>query len=476
MGGMSRFAPLLPLVLVAIAVRLAPLSWALAEALFLAGALGFVLLEWRGRAAEASAPNRVVPDSQAPPSLVVGAGLGVIVLGALALGWAGQPAVGLNYGLGWDGREYHAVYEYFRDGTRGAGLPNLPFHQRVGVPFLAAALPLPDRTAFLAVQAAFWIGSMGLFYPLCRKVFHARREQALLGVLWLQVHWLSVTRGMVSYAYTVDSAGVFFTIGIVALVASRRWMPLLVGVGLVAGLFKESAVLWLGLTTLALLGERAWLTPRPPPREHALGPLWAGLATVMAVAGQRYGASFFPEVTGSAAPLVVTWAVRRLSDPTELIRYPACILAALGGGALLAAAWRFEHPRSPPSPQSGVARPALWWLLASYLAVCLFSGSDLTRFAWLSFPLALPLLMSATTQAPPWLALPAFLLGLPSAYPLALIQTPAPPGLPDHDTVGPYSWMLEYAHLGVVAAWFAWFGFAWVVLRFLIRWDAARAS
>ena len=114
----------------------------------------------------------------------------------------------------------------------------------------------------------------------------------------------------------------------------------------------------------------------------------------------------------------------RSSDPTELIRYPACILAALGGSALLTAAWRFEHPRLPPT-----SRPALWWLLGGYLALCFVAGSDLTRFAWLTFPLALPLLRQASADAPPWLAVPAFLLGLPAAYPFALIATPEGRGI-----------------------------------------------
>ncbi len=454
MTSLDRLLPLAPLVLIAIAVRIVPQSWAVAEALFLVGATAFILLEWRGR----REPAGFTP--------VVGAGLGAIVLGALAMGWAGQPPVGLNGGLGWDGISYHAIYDFFRDGSRDPRAPAFPYHQRIGLPFLANLLPLPDRTAFLTLHALFWMGAMAAYYAVCRRVFGIRREQTLLSVLWLQVHWLSVTRGLVSYAYNVDSAAIFFTTLLVAIVASGRWMPLLIPLGFVASLFKESAALWLGLTAMALALEHR----SRPPATGTPPLLWPVLGTAAAVAGQAWAASFFPEVLGSSFETIRQWAAVRSSDPTELIRYPACILSALGGAALLTAAWRFEHPHGSPA-----SRPALWWLLAGYFAVCFVAGSDLTRFAWLAFPLALPLLMQASADAPPRLAVPAFLLGLPAAYPFALIATPEGRGIPLQDYAGPYSWMLEYAHLALVAVWLAWFGLAWVILRALIRGSARSA-
>jgi len=63
---------------------------------------------------------------------------------ALTLGWKFQPPVTLNGGLGFDGLRYRAMYDRFL-GVQTRLPFDFPYSQRIGVPFLAAKIPLPAR-------------------------------------------------------------------------------------------------------------------------------------------------------------------------------------------------------------------------------------------------------------------------------------------------------------------------------------------
>ena len=443
------------------------LAWPFAPLLYCAGNGLWILLV---RRRSASTETEIPKEREEPEGLgLVWVPCLLMSLGSLSLAWLSQPATTLNNGLAWDGQHYHAMYTYFTTGWYVPSWPQFPFYQRIGMPFLAAQLPLPAREAFLLLHGLFWCGTMVLFTICGRLCFGLRSASIHLGVLWLQMLWFSVPRATASDGFLVDSSALFFMQAWIFLLLwerGRRFLPLCAFVGV---LFKET-ILLLVLLSIAALGA-VWLIARfkrsfpidlPVLRLRTFATLL--LAAAAAVAAKAIASDILPHAPRLTGELdtIVGWLGLRVREPSSGLRYLAAAFAAYGGFALLWIA-TLGKPRDHAQRWTFTFAMALCPL---YLAICFVAGSDLTKFALMAFPFALPILLARLDEVSPKFAVLALLLGIPAAHAFTPIaSTLAGHSKPDHDLEGIYSWMMEYAHLAIVGSWMAWWLACILVLR-----------
>ena len=385
----------------------------------------------------------------------------LMTLGALSWGWLGEPIGTLNDGLAWDGQHYAAIYSYFSSGVYTPIVPAFPYSQRIALPFLAAHLPLPPRESFLLLDAVFWSATIVLFAICCRTCFKLTTAAIQFGVLWLQILWLSIPRGATTYSFTVDAAALFFIQAWICLLFTRRWRWLLPLCALVGVLFKETMLLVVLLSVVALCVM--WIIPRfrrtlpadlSDRRSSTLAAV--ALAVIAGLIAKSLAAHALPHPdpgTGSAWRTMAHWLRFRAEDPWQVLRYVAATFSAYGGFALLAVATFGK----PAAHDRGWEFRLAATLCALYFAICFVAGSDLTKFAFMAFPFAFPILLKRFDEVTPALAMAALVMGLPAAQAF----TPIPSTVPGHDypsqdLQGIYSWMMEYAHPAIVGSWMAW--------------------
>lgn len=392
----------------------------------------------------------------------------LMTAGALGWTWLTEPQATINGGLAWDGRQYAALYTYFSTGAFLPITPTFPYSQRIGLPFLAAHLPLMAPHAFLLLHGLFWSATMVMFAVCCRTGFQLKSSAIQLGVLWLQLLWFSIPRAVAGSAFAVDSAALFFIQSWVYVVVVNRRKAVLPVLAFLGVLFKETVLL------IVLLFSCSLLIIRVAPRARRSLPVdWAdlrgtpwrmlGIACLSGLAAKWIATHALPAahlIRGSELDTMLGWISIRLQDPWQVLRYVAAALSVYGGFALL----RLATLGKPAIRERGWPFTLAIVVCPLYFAICFVAGSDLTRFAFLAFPFALPLLLVEFDEVSTQFAVLALLLGLPAAHAFA----PAPPpvaDLPHQDLQGLYSWMMEYAHLAIVGSWLAW----WLACTLLLR-------
>ncbi|WP_147491629.1 hypothetical protein [Burkholderia pseudomallei] len=429
-----------------------------------------------------------------------------------AMAWIAQPIIHLNGGLAWDGRNYFGMYGAFKGYAHG-DVP-APYGQRIGLPLLATFLHEHADRNFLAWTMAFWIAGIGAWAYSLRAHFHLSGVWVAAAVAWVCLAFSSPTRSAPFTPFSVEAPAIAFVAVFTLLAHARRLtaggrFAFCVCAGLAAALFKESAVMWAafgwvgcvvsawlafdqvfrvpaGLASPARIGwlargASALVAPRALP--------WLGL-TLGAAAGLALAQIPFGVRAGALnVTILAFWAERRLSHPMDALR----IVGAWGLGLApfvvlaLSVAWRraanalrenrgAETLRPSPAvdaaPRSLVDRRGLWIALALWAVVSACSGSDLTRFAFSAFPLAVPLIVRAVGDQRALAALASLLLALPLARPWQTIPSPdivfdaIPSGQNWH---GLYAWTAEYANPGLVALWCAYLLAAGGVLAWLRR-------
>ena len=389
-----------------------------------------------------------------------------------------QPTVTLNDGLGWDGRNYHALYQIIRSGASDRP-PAFPFHQRLGVPALASVLPLAERPAFLVLTLLFYAAALGLlarFWPVRRSI---RSDLTVAACGWLCLHWISPLRAGVCYPLNIDASTFFFDTAFLVLLGSprpSRWLP---AVAFVGALFKESSL----LTACLWLASTAVMSAlREGPRREALRrklPILL-VAAVTAFLGKSLAGSLIahgPQLSGSIGETLRHWTEVRVDEPLNLLRLLAALVTVYGGWLLVPLAVVSAQPqgdRERPTDHLDDGTLLLW--LALWIGVTFFSGSDLSRFAWQAAPVAMTLGLSTLQRGAPRCALLLCLTSLPFTRLLTVVPSPLGGHLtPHHDYAGAYSWLMEYAHYSHVAAW-AVFGLVyWLAAERALR-DAGSAD
>lgn len=382
----------------------------------------------------------------------------------LLTSWLSQPPVTLNGGLGWDGIHYASLYERFLQGTSNFPL-HAPFHQRLGLPYLASLLPLASRSSFYLLHSLFWLSSIWLFVMICRERFKLSNALTIIGVIWLQIHWISVPRGAASYSYIVDSAAIFFMTALSYLFVTHRvGMPfiLLAAIGV---FFKETILLW----CICLAFGTLYMEHNQKQKDMLLA---IGLAIIASAGINLFCKSIFvPQ--GGLGPIetIGLWTKIRALNPGAYSSYLAATFNALGGFLVIMLLLSIRYFNETIGNR--YYRPALA-AAGLYLSVCFFSGSDLTKFAFMSFPLVLPIILSFASnhvdRTKHWWTILIIALSLPVAHVIDPILSPFKGReLPNLDANGPYSWMMEYAHPFLVAFWLIWFVIIYLVARILFQ-------
>jgi hypothetical protein len=383
--------------------------------------------------------------------------------------WISQPPVNLNGGLGWDGIHYASLYERFLLGTSQLPLSS-PFHQRIALPYLASRLPLEPRSAFYILHSLFWVGTMVFFTLTCRRGFNVPHSLTILGVIWLQIHWIAVPRASASYSYTVDSAAIFFMAALSYFFITRHNSILIIVTALVGAFFKETILLW----CICLAFGSFFIKNREERKKLIFTMLIAIIASALA---NMYCKNIFPteSSTGNIATLVY-WVKLRALYPGEYKRYISAIFNASGGFFIIFLSLVIEYSRD--KERKYPYRPELLAATA-YIVICFFAGSDLTKFAFMSFPLMLPVILSLVVnyidRLKYWWAILLVALGLPTARILEPLLSPLPGHeLPNMDATGPYTWMMEYAHPFLVTSWILWCCVIFIIARATFRFAKVR--
>lgn len=371
---------------------------------------------------------------------------------ALLASWLWQPAVTLNGGLGWDGINYGHLYEKFVAGS--STLPLVaPFHQRIGMPFLASRLPLDPRLSFYLLHSLFWLGAMALLALTCRKGLQIPHSLTILGIVWLQIHWVSTPRATASYTFMVDSASIFFTMALTYGFVTRQRATLFIMLAFVGTFFKETVLLW----CLCLSFGAFFMADK---KEKKAAWLALAIAIVVSKAVSVYCNEVVPVATNPGPwTTIENWIRIRALQPFEYLRYLAATFNATGGllSIFIFTAMKFFKDRDRDNTLLTLMAAA-----GAYLGLCFFAGTDLTKFALMSFPLSFPLVLALAAK---YIAAARYrsivllvALTLPVTHFLELIPSPFKGReLPNLDANGPYSWMMEYAHPFLVAAWLAYF-------------------
>lgn len=427
-------------------------------------AIIFIYMDWRHRFLIKSNNTK-----QASFNILIAL---LMAVTALLTGYLTQLPVSLNGGLGFDGLHYGAIYEHFKNGHSSLPL-SFPYHQRIGLPYFAALLPFEPRLAFLILHTIFWILTTLFFVLLCSKL-NIPICYTFMAVVWINSHWLSVPRAAANYSFTVDSSAIFFMMVLTYFFTIKKYLLIILTVA-IGAIFKETIMLWSISLISGLLFSLSLNLKNKMTRDTQDYYLIASLLVAISLGfiTNYFAYNLFPVAENQNMFSTINfWAQQRLTDTIEIARYFGAIINAAGGFlAFLLAVKLINIKNCFPTPAiTGTGSIAL----TVYLAICFFSGSDLTKFAFMSFPLSLPIILLKVNQSIKIKDFPIFIIIVILGTPVAHLTSPLLSPLPGHevpkqDYFGPYTWMMEYAHLSVVAIWLSLFIFLLFFSYYLIK-------
>ena len=272
-----------------------------------------------------------------------------------------------------DAYYYASLVRHIR-GDLSATVPS-PFNRRVGVPWLAAQLPLPPIDALNVVSFAALLGTCLLLYRLMERVRH--QHAARMAVALFVLSFPTAYYGVIGY---VDAA-VLFTIALVLwlLQIRRYWLAaLVVGVAL---LVKESALISVG----PLLARAV--------REKRATRAWMVIATgAAAIVGLWLTRELAPSTTDAHIwRPSLSWISSNIQRP----RFWLSNVLSFGIPGLLLCR-RALHVRSWQSELRGVGW--LWAVVLLAVGLGVFAATSAYsdgRFLWHMYPAAIPLALWA---------------------------------------------------------------------------------
>jgi len=181
-------------------------------------------------------------------------------------------------------------------------------------------------------------------------------------------------------------------------------------------------------------------------------------ATVLAFAVNAIEMRFPFKGVGFGGFTVAFFAWRRLYEPLSLVRWAVALFTAYGAIGMLSLITAskkyigFVNPRG-----ESIALSVL------FLVFSLCGATDMTRVAFLGFPFITAWALPRVSCHPWQSVLVSAFLTIPIMRLVQNIPEPTNP-LPCNDQTGYYSWMPEYADLGIVTAWGLFFVVCWVLL------------
>ena len=354
-----------------------------------------------------------------------------------------QDQVYVADGKGVDGVTYHKMYLHYK-GVSSEALYDAPFNKRIGLPWLAAQLPLDATLAFRSINLFSGLAAcLFLYFALRSRV----RSGVVVACMLPMVFFIySPIRFPNFYPFTVDPPAMLLC-ALAALLFSRKYF-VAAGVALVASaFFREPGIYFALALGLAL----AFNDRRHRPT--------AALICIMALAGavattllQLPGAQYSQLLT------VVSNLKHKMLHPLGLLKSAACILMTLAP-FLICKARTLRSTHQDNDEIYAIGR----WLLLLCLAMAFLATGDITRIFFIGYPLFVLMLAGWVSRADPLTIVLSSLAGLFANR--FCLTIPQPSGTwPKHDVSGLFAITPDYAHPGVVTAFAAYWVACWFVI------------
>jgi hypothetical protein len=350
-----------------------------------------------------------------------------------------QPQVNVAGGKGWDGVTYHEMYLHYK-GVASKEVYNAPFNKRIGLPWLASKLPLDATSAFRYINIASGFAACLLLYLALRP--RVRGVVAFVCLLPMAFYIYSPIRFPNFYPFTVDPPAMMLY-SLAALLVCRKHFVWAGAALVVSAFFRESGIyMALALGTALAVNEKARRS------EAALICLIAAVGAVAAAMVQLPGTEY------SQFRTVMSSFKHKFLEPLELLRVIACIAMTLA--PFLICKLSSSNGKLEESHEGdAVGR----WFLMLCLAMAVFGGSDTTRIFFIGYPLFALLIAGWIEHADGLTVALASTAGMIANRFREMIPQPAA-DWPNHDVVGLFAITPDYAHMGVVTAfaayWLAW--------------------
>lgn len=275
-----------------------------------------------------------------------------------------QPQIQFANGLGWDGVEYAKIFSAFREHITRHDIA-FPFCQRIGVPFLAAALPTSNTiVAFKIINAiAGGIFSL-LIYAIGREAQLGRYYSSLAFLITL-LHFFSPLRFTAYYPVYTDP--LFLALSAAAFLALLKRKLLFCYALLLLAYPVREATLYIapffGIATFYLYGYK---------KEY----IWQFVALMCSLLIMKLSINTLMDCHGSQFITAFSWIYRRLSDPQSFITFFAAV-------SLTAAPIAYLSPFGSLNRIEKISLFAL--IMAAFLSWV--GGTDTTRIFFSFFPL-----------------------------------------------------------------------------------------
>lgn len=384
----------------------------------------------------------------------------VILLLGFAVGWYAckQPQLQAAEGKGWDGVRYHKMYQHFK-GTPSDTIFEYPYNKRVGLPWLAAHLPIEETKAFLLINLT--AGCFTAFFTYITLRGRCSNIALFACLAPLLCYVFSPIRFPNFYPYTVDPPAMMLYALAGYLLSREKYLSSVLVLTL-SSLFREAGVYYaLGLAVVMLCRGDF-------PRQKAWG------ITLIALSGVVLVWVFqLPGTQGSQAVVIISGVMYKLLDPAELVRVVACISLTLAPFIIFLTRPKLS-PRASTGPTESFGAAALFLSLA----MCAVGGSDTTRIFFSGYPLFVIILVEWLRGEPPLRVGLAALAGMAANRFRVVIPEPIS-GLPSNDITLPFAIIPDYAHISLsvvmlaywVLIWFILFGPGWDVLKERMRYS-----
>ncbi len=363
----------------------------------------------------------------------------VLLLAVTSWYFRKQDQISVADGKGWDGVTYHKMYLHYK-GVHSEASYEAPFSKRIGLPWLAAQLPLEATMAFRMINIFSGLAA-------CLFIYLALRPRVSGGVvlaclLPMAFFIYSPIRFPNFYPFTVDPPAMMLC-ALAALLFSRKHFVAAGVVLVVSAFFRESGIYF----ALALGGVLAFGDRRN--RKSA------ALICLIAVGGAvATSILHLPGGEYSQFRTVMSSLKHKILEPLELLRATACILMTLAP---------FLICKSRAVSASSAEVDELRLIGRTFLLLCLVmalvGGSDTTRIFFIGYPLYVLLLADWISGADVLTVVLASSAGMIANRFREMIPQPSATW-PNHDVSGLFSITPDFAHPGVVAAfaayWLAW--------------------
>ena len=370
----------------------------------------------------------------------------VVLIMALVAGWyfIKQPQLTVADGKGHDGVTYHKIYLHFK-GATAETVYEPPFNKRVGLPWLAAQLPLEETRAFLLINLGSGLLTVLLTYLTLRGRVTAVVLFACLAPLLCYIH--SPIRFPNFYPYLVDPPAMLLYAAAAYLLTRRHFFPA-VAVLVLSCLFREAGVYFAVGVGAFLLWHGDY------PRRSALGLIAFGLSGALLV-----WCCQLPPSQDVGQLIVVLYNIKhKLLEPSGLLRVIAGVSLTIAPFALCL----MRTGRSALAP-SGMAHcfAAVGLLLS--LVMGAVGGSDTTRIFFTGFPLYALLLAEWLHDEPPLRVALLAVAGMVANYFWLVILDPLT-ALPINDTSGIFSLTPDHSHISVAMSVLIFWFLCWLLL------------